>query len=269
VRPDVVVVHGDTNSTLAGALAAVKLGVPVAHVEAGCRSYDRSMPEEINRVVTDHVSRLLFCATARAVRNLELEGVQRGVHQVGDVMFDLLSERTRNGDGAEVLQRFSLAPGGYVLATVHRPANTDEPAKLQAILDALSQLDEPVLFPVHPRTRKAMSGMAVGASVRTIDPVGYFDMVALTRHARLVATDSGGVQKEAFFLRTPCLTLRTSTEWEETVEAGWNVLVGSDTEAIVRTARTWRPASAVPPDAFGDGRAAERIAELIEMAGDE
>ena len=264
LKPDAVVVHGDTNSTLAGALAAAKLGVAVAHVEAGCRSYDRSMPEEINRVLTDQLSALLFCPTPTAVRNLAREGIHRGVHQVGDVMLDLIMGRTESTPAPPVLARLSLEPAGYVLATVHRAANTDDPDRLRSVLSALARLDEPVVFPLHPRTRHALPDGNPGGRVRFVDPVGYLEMVQLVRHARLVVTDSGGVQKEAYFLRTPCLTLRTTTEWMETVEAGWNLLVGTDPDAIANAARTWRPDGEPALDAFGDGRAAERIAELLD-----
>jgi UDP-N-acetylglucosamine 2-epimerase len=267
-RPDVVVVHGDTNSTLAGALAAAKLGVPLAHVEAGCRSYDRSMPEEINRVVTDHVSTLLFCPTETAAANLYREGIQQGVHRVGDVMLDLLSQRLDDTAASPILSRLGLEPRGYVLATVHRAANTDDHARLRDIVAALHDLEETVVFPVHPRTHAALQQIPMtNGHVRLLDPVGYLDMIQLVRRARLVVTDSGGVQKEAFFLGTPCITLRTTTEWMETVDAGWNCLVGTSPAAITEAARSWRPSTEAPDTAaFGDGHAADRIALLLEAA---
>ena len=265
-RPTLVVVYGDTNSTLAAALAAVKLGIPVAHVEAGCRSYDRGMPEEINRVLTDHISRLLFCVTKGNIATLAQEGITRGVHHVGDVMLDVLTEaRARIEVVNGVLHDHALTPGRYVVATVHRPVNTDDPTHLTAILDALADLDEPVVFPVHPRTRKAIEALAdrPRPSVRLLPPVGYHDMLRLVRHARLVLTDSGGLQKEAFYLGTPCLTLRDTTEWTETVEAGWNRLLPIEREAIVTAARLWKPTGVPRCEAFGDGHAAERIATII------
>ena len=265
-RPALVVVYGDTNSTLAAALAAVKLGIPVAHVEAGCRSYDRSMPEEINRVLVDHISRLLFCVTEGNIATLAQEGITSGVHRVGDVMLDVLTEaRTRIEAVDGVLSDHALIPGRYVVATVHRPSNTDDPARLAAILDALADLDEPVVFPVHPRTRKAIEALddRPRPSVRLLPPVGYHDMLRLARHARLVLTDSGGLQKEAFFLGTPCLTLRDTTEWTETVASGWNRLVRIDRETIVATARSWKPTGVPRCEQFGDGHAAECIAAII------
>lgn len=267
-RPDWVLVYGDTNSTLAGALAAVKLHIPVAHVEAGLRSFNRRMPEETNRVLTDHVSDLLFCPTQTAVDNLHREGIRRGVYLVGDVMYDAVLEHLALAERqSDILTRLGLDPGGYALATVHRPGNTDDPTRLQAILTALTQMEWPVIFPVHPRTRQRMAEFGLdlgraGQNPRLIDPVGYLDMLILEKHARLILTDSGGVQKEAFFLAVPCVTLREETEWVETVEAGWNRLVSCDPAAILQAARQFRP-SGTPPPLFGDGRAAERIASLL------
>lgn len=265
-KPDLVLVYGDTNSTLAGALAAAKTGIPVAHVEAGCRSYDRSMPEEINRVVTDHLSSFLFCPTARTVANLAKEGITAGVHMVGDVMFDtFLAQFPKAEARSQVLQVLGLTPGTYLVATIHRAANTDRPDRLAVILEVMEALDEPVVFPVHPRTLRTIAGLQRPSNplVRLIEPVGYLDMLILMRHARMILTDSGGVQKEAFFLGTPCLTLRETTEWAEIVEAGWNQLVGVDREAILNAIHSRKP-TGVPPDGlFGDGRAAERIAEIL------
>jgi len=266
-KPDLVLVYGDTNSTLAGALAAAKLDVPVAHVEAGCRSHDRAMPEEINRVLTDHAASLLFCATPGAVRELAREGLTRGVHQVGDVMLDLLRRRAPEaGRADEVLATFQVARKRFVLATVHRAGNTDRPDRLLAILQALDRLPEPVLFPIHPRTRQAIArlGWAPAGRLRIVDPVGYLEMLALVQGARVVVTDSGGVQKEAFFLETPCVTLRETTEWPETVDAGWNRLVGADPDAIRDAAAGWQPAAPARTDAFGDGTAADRIGRVLE-----
>ncbi|MBP1464744.1 UDP-N-acetylglucosamine 2-epimerase (non-hydrolyzing) [Candidatus Chloroploca sp. M-50] len=262
-RPDWVLVYGDTNSTLAGALAAVKLHVPVAHVEAGLRSFNRTMPEEHNRILTDHCADLLFCPTQTAVNNLAHEGITQGVHLVGDTMYDavlqfgeLARQRSR------ILETLGLTPKQYLLATVHRPYNTDNPEHLRSIIAAFVECGETVIFPVHPRTRARLAEADVMAmlkdapQVRLIEPVGYLDMLMLEQHARMILTDSGGMQKEAYFFAVPCLTLRPETEWVETVEAGWNVVVGASKERIVTTLaeHTW-PSSA-PPAVFGAGQAA-------------
>ena len=266
VRPDALLVYGDTNSTLAGALAASKLSVPVAHVEAGLRSFNRRMPEEINRVVTDHLSHALLCPSATAVNNLAAEGLTTNVHMVGDVMLDVLNwaRRRASTEAPPILERLGLRVGHYVLATVHRSENTDTNQRLTDILAAFNAMDEPVVFPVHPRTRKVISeaGAVLKPHVRLIDPVGYLDMVALSGSARLILTDSGGLQKEAYWLGVPCVTLRDETEWVETVDAGWNVLVGSDAEQIVAAARTFTPPGQ-RPTLYGDGAAASRCVELL------
>ncbi len=236
-QPDWALVYGDTNSTLAGALAAAKLHIPLAHVEAGLRSFNRRMPEEINRVLTDHVSTLLFCPTQTAVNNLAAEGIAQGVHLVGDVMHEALlwaAERARTR--STILVRLGLQEKVYLLATVHRAENTDDPARLRAILDAFAALDEPIVFPVHPRTQARIEALGLKSKFRnlkSIAPVGYLDMVQLEQSARMILTDSGGIQKEAYWLGVPCVTLRDETEWVETVEAGWNVLVGAEMEQIV------------------------------------
>lgn len=267
-KPDIVLVYGDTNSTLAGALAAAKAGVAVAHVEAGCRSYDRTMPEEVNRVVTDHVSALLFCPTKCSAKNLQREGITKGVHVVGDVMYDLFLDRRRSRRiGAAVLTRLKLTPGRYLVATIHRAGNTDSPERLARILEILEDLGELVIFPVHPRTSKVIDslGRKPTSNVCLIEPLGYAEMQDLLGHARLVLTDSGGVQKEAFFLGRPCLTLRETSEWTETVEVGWNRLVGVDAKLIGEAARTWKPQGPQLQGLFGDGSAAERIVEALEQ----
>jgi UDP-N-acetylglucosamine 2-epimerase len=264
-RPDLVIVRGDTNSTLAGALAAVKLHIPLAHVEAGERSFDRRMPEEINRIVTDSVSDYFFCVSQTATRQLAAEGIADGVHWVGDVMLDAnLHNRPIARRNSEVMGRLGLQPGAYALVTVHRAANTDDPARLRNIVAALNRAPETVIFPVHPRTRKALEalGVAFAAPVRLIEPLGYFDMMVLEENARLIATDSGGVQREAYFFGKPCLTLRDETEWTETVEAGWNVLTGNDPERIAELWRSFAP-PAVQPPIFGDGTAAQKIARSL------
>ncbi len=266
-RPDWVLVYGDTNSTLAGALAAAKLHIRVAHVEAGLRSFNRRMPEEINRVLTDHIANLLFCPSQTAVDNLAVEGVVEGVYLVGDVMADALafaSERARQRSA--IVEKLGVEEKGYYLATVHRPANTDDTGRLGSILTAFGRLSKPIIFPVHPRTRKAIdaAGLLPGSQVHRIDPVGYLDMVRLEQNALAILTDSGGIQKEAYWLKVPCVTLRDETEWIETVEAGWNIVVGADTGKIVEAAETIAPPETHPP-LYGDGRTAGRCVELLSQ----
>lgn len=264
-RPDWVLVYGDTNSTLAGALASAKLRVPLAHVEAGLRSYNRDMPEEINRVLCDQVSDALFCPTQEAVDNLAREGVTRGVYQVGDVMIDALAEFFGlAGQRSTILERLGLPAKSFALLTVHRAANTDDPARLKSILEAMGQVGLPVVFPVHPRTRAAIQaqGLPLPAGLRVIDPVGYLDMLRLESAADCILTDSGGVQKEAYWAGVRCVTLRDETEWVETVENGWNRLTGADCSAIVEAVRSWQPAGERPP-VYGDGHAAEQIAGIL------
>jgi UDP-N-acetylglucosamine 2-epimerase len=266
-KPDCVQVFGDTNSTLAGALAAAKLSLPVSHVEAGLRSFNRRMPEEINRLVTDHLSALLLCPSDTAVANLAAEGITANVHLVGDVMLDVLNwARERMGDAkAEALERLSLKAGTYLLVTLHRSENTDEPSRLLGILRALDSIEEPIVVPLHPRTRKAISaiGFEPKGHVQVIEPVGYLEMVSLTNSARLVLTDSGGLQKEAYWLGVPCLTLRDETEWVETVAAGWNMLVGSDTHMIIDSVSSFAPPD-VRPSLYGEGLAASRCVSLLD-----
>jgi UDP-N-acetylglucosamine 2-epimerase (non-hydrolysing) len=267
-EPDAVLVYGDTNSTLAAAIAASKMAPALAHVEAGLRSYNREMPEEVNRVLTDHAADLLFAPSARAVENLAAEGVTDGVHDTGDVMYDaVLWARDRAADRSTILDDLGVEPGGYVLATVHRAANTDDPERLGAILDALADDPREVVFPAHPRTVNRMQeyeiyGEATDRLTLT-DPVGYLDFVRLQDAAAVVATDSGGVQKEAFFLDTPCVTMREETEWRETVSAGWNALVGADGAAIRRALASAAP-PADKPQPYGDGAAAATIADRLD-----
>jgi UDP-GlcNAc3NAcA epimerase len=264
--PELVLVYGDTNSTLAGALAAAKLDLPVAHVEAGLRSYDRGMPEEINRVLTDRVSELLFCPTESAVENLRREGMTAGVSMVGDVMFDLAQRALDEGREAAVLERFGLTRGAYVCATCHRPANADDPQRLGAIVAALSARDEPVIFPIHPRTRLSLErfGLAggLGGNVTLVEPVGYLESQALIRNARVLATDSGGMQKEAYFFGVPCVTMRDNSEWVETLRSGWNVLVGADRHALA-AALDDPPRGGERQPFYGSGDAGERIAATV------
>lgn len=271
LRPDAVVVYGDTNTTLAGGLAAAKLGVPVAHVEAGLRSFNRRMPEEINRVVVDHLSDVLLCPTRASVANLKFEGITRGVHLVGDVMLDTARFFAETGDDAPTLTQYGVEPGGYYFATVHRAGNSDSLACLTGIVDGFARLDKPVLWAVHPRTQKNLEQfglegrLALEENVMTIPPVSYVETVALLRNAAALLTDSGGMQKEAYFFGIPCVTLREETEWVETVELGWNTLVGADAERIVSAvAGLSRPTDR--PGVYGDGHAAESIVEALESA---
>ena len=266
-EPDVVLVYGDTNSTLAGALAAAKLHLPVGHVEAGLRSFNRRMPEELNRIVADHLSSLLFCPTPTSVENLQKEGIEKGVHLVGDVMYDVALASAQAARKRDIVRRLGLKSKGYVLATVHRPGTVDEREPLESVLKAFAECGETVVFPAHPRTRKKMvefglEGRLKG-SVRVIDPVDYLDFLALLIDAKKVATDSGGVQKEAYFFGVPCVTLRDETEWIETVEDGWNAVVGTDTKDVVDAIRNFNP-HGTKSKSFGDGHAAERIARLLE-----
>jgi UDP-GlcNAc3NAcA epimerase len=264
--PDWVLVYGDTNSTLAAALAAAKLRTPLAHIEAGQRSYKRSMPEEINRVLTDHASDLLLCATPEAVANLGAEGMRTNVHLVGDVMIDALDWMLKPERRSDVLERYQLTPGTYLLATVHRQENTDDASRLAAILQAFDQLNEPIVFPIHPRTRRALPAeWSAAAHVRLVDPVSYREMVALEGGARMILTDSGGMQKEAYYLGVPCVILRDETEWNEIVEAGWAVLAGADCERIVAAVTAFRPPTA-RPRLHGDGHAAAHCVTCMEHA---
>lgn len=272
--PDWVLVYGDTNSTLAGALAAAKMHIRVAHVEGGLRSFNRSMPEEINRVVTDHVSDRLFAPTEAAVANLLREGVQpTSVHRVGDVMYDAaLFYAHRSDRSSRVLGRLQLDSGAYVLATVHRAENTDRTDRLTAIMNGLAQVAEalPVVLPLHPRTRAACREVGLDLTrmgLTIIDPVGYLDMVVLERNARVIATDSGGVQKEAYFYNVPCVTLRDETEWVELVDLGVNLLVGADSKAIASTVLDRKPAAPEDRHLYGEGDAADRIVEILKEAG--
>jgi len=271
-KPDCVLVYGDTNSTLAGALAAVKLLVPVAHVEAGLRSFNRRMPEEINRVLTDHIAELLFAPTAGAVANLRREGIaENKVLLVGDIMYDAhIYYREKAKRFSTILQRLDLAERGFVLATIHRAENVTDPDRLGACINGLAQVSTriPVVLPVHPRTATAIHERGLlsndARDLRLIPPVGYLDMVELERAAQLVVTDSGGIQKEAFFVRRPCVTLRTETEWTELVELGWNRLAppidASVIAAIVLDSLDSEGRDASP---YGDGRSAEAIVDAL------
>lgn len=271
-RPDWVLIYGDTNSTLAGALAAAKLHIPVAHVEAGLRSFNMRMPEEVNRILSDRVSELLLCPTTVAVENLQAEGVTRGVHNVGDVMFDVslfYRERARAESGA--LARLGVEAGKFALVTVHRAENTDDPARLAGIVTALGQIAKrmQVVLPLHPRTRRLLDthglAAAIGDAIVT-EPLPYLDMVALEQAAATILTDSGGVQKEAFFYGVPCITMRDETEWVETVACGANRIVGASTPAILEAFEAVMAGARVPEDVrpYGDGTAADQIVTLLQ-----
>ncbi len=270
-RPDWMLIYGDTNSTLAGALAAAKLHIPVAHVEAGLRSYNRRMPEEINRIVADCLSSLLLCPTATAVDNLAKEGVTEGVHNVGDVMYDSVlfnADLARKKSG--IMQKLKLQPQSYYLATIHRAENTDNPDRMDSVGKAFRQIDMPIILPMHPRTRKTLGAACaeIAPNVRIIEPVAYLDMLTLEKNARIILTDSGGVQKEAYWFGRPCITLRDETEWVELVQAGCNRIVGAEARAIIAAVKDFESAAANLPadrstDLYGDGRCAEKIVALL------
>lgn len=269
-KPDWLLVYGDTDSTLAGALAAVKLHIPVAHVEAGLRSFNRAMPEEINRVLTDHVSDKLFAPTGTAVKNLASEGiVGEKVQNVGDVMYDAA---LYYGDKAEqtsqILELLKLTSKGYVLATLHRQENVDDRVRLASILQGLASSAKPIVMPLHPRTRKRLQefGLTVPSTVRIIDPIGYLDMVMLEKHAALIATDSGGVQKEAYFHKVPCITLRDETEWVELVGSGANRLVGADAAKIAASLDMQVGQNCFATPLYGTGRTGDAIVSFLATA---
>lgn len=275
-KPQAVLVYGDTNSTLAGALAAAKLHIPVAHVEAGLRSFNRAMPEEINRVLTDHIAALLLCPTDTAVKNLAAEGVTRGVSNIGDVMCDALTyyrglaDETYRSAGAGELEYIipnkATLRGRWYLATIHRAENTDGEKNLAAVLGGLQSLGAPVVFPVHPRTRALVTALAGGGAygnIHFVAPVGYLQMICLASHAEKIITDSGGLQKEAYLLGVPCVTVRPQTEWVETLRGGWNVLAEADAADIASKVGAPAPDPAVRQNYYGDGHASEKICELL------
>jgi UDP-N-acetylglucosamine 2-epimerase (non-hydrolysing) len=265
--PDFVLVYGDTNSTIAGALAASKLQIKVVHIEAGLRSFDRSMPEEINRVLTDHISNLLFCPTETAVTNLKVEGINDNVYNVGDVMVDaVLYNQKLAEEKSTILDDLKLVQKDFILATLHRPSNTDNFKNLSSIVKALSDVRENVVFPIHPRTEKYIRQYGLwnilNQNLIVIPPVGYLDMLKLMGNAKKVLTDSGGIQKESYVLGVPCITMRENTEWVETVEAGWNVLVGSNYEKIINSIQNFEVTGS-KSEIFGSGNASEKICQIL------
>ena len=267
-HPDVVLVFGDTNSTLAGALCATKLQIKVGHIESGMRSFDKSMPEEINRIITDHCSSLLFCSTKTAVGNLEREGITKNVFLTGDVMVDSLKFNKEIAENqSNILKALKLKSKKYLVATVHRASNTDNKTNLENIVDALCDVDEEIVFPVHPRTEKSLIEYSLidklKTSLKLVKPLGYLDFLKLMNNAKKIITDSGGSQKEAYILKVPCITLRENTEWIETVEDGWNVLTGANRLKIINTIHELNPKTE-PRNVFGNN-ASKRMAELISI----
>jgi UDP-N-acetylglucosamine 2-epimerase (non-hydrolysing) len=268
-KPDLVIVYGDTNSTLAGALATVKLHIPIAHVEAGLRSFDRTMPEEINRIVTDRLSALLFCPTHTAVDNLAQEGITNGVHLTGDVMVDVLKfNKEIAEERSHILERLHIRKKQYLVLTVHRPANTNNREHMEHIIGAVGEAGMPVIFPVHPRTQKYLEEYAMWdrlpQNIVVTESLGYLDLLKLMGHAFRILTDSGGIQKEAYLLGVPCITLRDVTEWVETVEAGWNVLVGVNRNKLLSAIRSQMTTKA-DNSIFGIGDASQRIMKAINV----
>lgn len=267
LKPDLIIVYGDTNSTVAGSLAAAKLHIPIAHIESGLRSFNKKMPEEINRIITDHLSDYLFCPTDTAVINLSNEGIRKGVHQTGDIMYDTVTFFKPHAlQHSTILKDLALAEQDYYLATIHRAENTDDPVRLKSIFTAFRQLKKNIVIPLHPRTKNKikefnLSSLVSSPNIKLADPLNYFDMIALAANANIILTDSGGLQKEAYMLRTPCITLRDETEWLETVEAGWNHLTGADTNTIVNTVKNIQTPQAYPL-LFGEGTA-DKIANIL------
>lgn len=265
-KPDFLIMRGDTNSSMAAALVAAKLGIPFAHIEAGERSFNRKMPEELNRLVADRLADIHFCVSDVAVNNLRGEGIHSSVHRVGDVMYDaLLYALPLARKKSNILKQLGIKSKNYSVVTIHRAANTDNPYRLKRIIKALNTLSETIVMPVHPRTKLALSSIKaiLNENIQIIEPVGYFDMLMLEENARLIATDSGGVQREAYYLNIPCLTLRDETEWIATVETGWNKLVGANEKLIKNSWFNFTPPSD-HPFLYGKGNAAQQILELID-----
>ncbi|WP_106498260.1 non-hydrolyzing UDP-N-acetylglucosamine 2-epimerase [Lentibacillus sp. Marseille-P4043] len=271
VKPNLVLVYGDTNSTLAGGLAASKLHIPVAHVESGLRSFNKNMPEEINRVITDHLADWLFCPSHTAVENLKREGIKKGVYRTGDIMYDAVLRFKHHAlQQSTIIEALSLTEVDYYLATIHRAENTDSPERLKSILNAFQQLDMEVILPLHPRTERKINQFGLtefisSSPIKIVEPLHYFDMLAVASQAKAILTDSGGVQKEAYMLQVPCMTLRDETEWVETIRSGWNHLVGADSQLIVDTVKSFQ----VPkqyPQLFGDGNTSKTIIDILKKS---
>lgn len=270
-KPDLVLIYGDTNSTIAGSLAAVKMHIPVAHVEAGLRSYDRTMPEEINRIVSDTISTILFCPTDIAVENLKKEGITENVYNVGDIMLETYQYyKDKAESSSRILKVLGLKPKEYFLCTIHRASNTDNEDNLKNILIGLTESQGKIVLPIHPRTKKIIEQNQdikniIGENIKIIDPIGYFDMIILEKNARKIITDSGGIQKEAYFNMVPCITLRENTEWVETIQNGVNILVGTIPDKIAGTINEFTPdKKKFNNNLFGDGQTSAKIVEIIK-----
>lgn len=264
-KPDLVLLYGDTNSTIAGAIVAAKLNIPLAHIEAGLRSFNRKMPEEINRIITDILSTLLFCPTDVAVNNLLGEGIKEGVFLTGDVMLDAFQKNLAIAErNSKILNELNLKKNEYILLTLHRAENTDNHYRLTQVFEALNETGENFIIPIHPRTKKNLDvlKLEISNNIRIVNPVGYLDMLMLEKNSRLIMTDSGGVQKEAYFLEKPCITLRTETEWIETVTVGVNSLVGTDKEKIISAIKNFKPGN-FNEKYYGDGNASLKITEIM------
>ena len=268
-KPDLVVVVGDVNSTLAGALVAAKLNIPVAHIEAGPRTFDKKMPEEINRILTDHISDFLFCPTKTAAENLRKEGIKKGVYNTGDLMYDAFLRGIKIASKkSKILKKLKIKPKTYLLFTLHRPQNVDNLKNLKKILEAIKKSREKTIFPVHPRTKKQLSKFNKLNQLNTLsnfiftNPVGYLDMIWLEKNAKRIITDSGGVQKEAYWCKVPCITLMKNTGWPETVKDKWNVLVGTDKEKFIKAVKEFNPKQK-QHKYFGDGKTAQRIIKIL------
>ncbi|MFV2049833.1 non-hydrolyzing UDP-N-acetylglucosamine 2-epimerase [Metabacillus sp. YM-086] len=264
-EPDYVLVYGDTNSTLAGALAASKLHIPIVHIEAGLRSFNKKMPEEVNRILTDHVSEFLFCPTDTAVQNLEKENITKNVFNVGDVMYDAVMYNQDIADKSTLMNDLGLTEKEFYLITVHRAENTEDPERMNNILDAFSKVEGTKVWPIHPRTKNKLKSSVIDLDaipgLKVIEPIGYLDMLSLEKNAKKILTDSGGVQKEAYFVKTPCVTLRDETEWVETLHQDANILVGADTNKILEAVQA--PCHSDYPPIFGDGNTSEKIVKMI------
>lgn len=267
---DLVLVYGDTNSTVAASLAAAKLHIPVGHIEAGLRSFNKRMPEELNRIVTDHLSDLLFAPTKNAVALLKKEGIIKGVYLTGDVTADAVIQHSKLAKKNDILSKLGLRSKSYILSTVHRAENTDDPKRLTAIFSAFAKSGEPVVIPLHPRTRKFIATYKLDKiltdQIKIIDPIGYLEMLQLEQNARLIASDSGGIQKEGYILGIPVVTLRDETEWVETVNLGWNKLVGADEKKITLALKNFHP-KGLPKPEYGTGHASREIVKIITEWG--